>query len=281
MKIYNFLLYFCLPVFITAFLVIGCTKTPQPTKIDLIFRYDDYSATSDSDFSNELMSVLEQYQTPVIFGIIPNTEANNRYHDPAIIDDQLVMITEENVTFIKRGVETGLVDVAMHGYSHQNNNTEEASEFTNLDLSSQIERLSRGKAILEKNLGQQILIFVPPWNEYDHNTLIALDQLGFRIISARGRGVRSDQVNLNYYPFSCTLENIKSGITQARDEKREHVTMIVLFHEYEFIENSTEEGFITIQELSRLLRWINHQKDIRIIHMREANPNHLDLMYCP
>lgn len=271
----------CLPLLTITILISGCSSSTQSTTIDLIFRYDDYSATSDLDFSYKLLSVLDRYQTPVLFGIIPITEANNEYHDPAIFNNELLPINEENVLFLRRGIDSGLIDIAMHGYSHQNNNGEEASEFTNLDLQSQMERLSAGKAILEENIGHDVSIFIPPWNEYDHNTLIALEQLGFTAISARGRGVRSNEVNLSYFPFSCTLENLRNGIDQVNVEKKEHVTVIVLFHEYEFKDNSTEEGIITFKDFSRLLRWINKQQNIRIIHLSEANSPNLDLFYCP
>ena len=134
---------------------------------------------------------------------------------------------------------------------------------------------------MENIINAQVTIFVPPWNEYDLNTLLAIDKLGFRIISARGRGVRSDQVDLIYLPFSCTLENLTDGIKKSRKTDKDSILLIVLMHEYEFLEFSSPDAIISFKDFSNTMKWLNRQGDVKIITLEEAVKFRNDLFYCP
>ena len=113
------------------------------------------------------------------------------------------------------------VEVALHGFNHQTNRREEAggnSEFEGLGYDEQYMKISRGKAILENQLGLKITTFVPPWNSYDSTTLRVLEVSGFSTISAGLWGTCEGSSRLSFIPSTCSLsfEALKGAVLAAR-----------------------------------------------------------------
>lgn len=263
-------------------LIAGHVKNSKDNKrIYIVFRYDDYSATSNNEFTVKLLNLFRNYSESITFSVLSYTEPNNPWHDPLIREDDIVPLTLENTELLKTGLAEGSLEIALHGFSHQNHHPQEASEFSGLDFETQLSMLGEAKSHLENIINAQVTIFVPPWNEYDLNTLLAIDKLGFRIISARGRGVRSDQVDLIYLPFSCTLENLTDGIKKSRKTDKDSILLIVLMHEYEFLEFSSPDAIISFKDFSNTMKWLNRQGDVKIITLEEAVKFRNDLFYCP
>lgn len=266
---------------VTLLSILGCTNPPRSDqRIHIVFRYDDYSVGSNHEFTTKLLDLFRKYDASITFGVTPFSEPNNQYHDPLIRQDQIIPLTDENEELLRKGLAEERIEIALHGYSHQNNNGEKATEFSGLDYNSQLERLTKGKSFLEQVVNSSVSIFIPPWNDYDLNTLLALDELGFSIISARGRGVRSDQAGLAYLPFSCTLENLEQGMTKARETDKEDILLVVLLHEYEFTDFSHPDAFISFKDFSKMMKWLSRQKEVEIINLEEALNYQHNLVYC-
>lgn len=260
----------------------GCAKPPATNQtINIVFRYDDYSATSDAAFTDRLLALFRKYDSPITFSVIPMTESNNPLHVPEIRGDTVLPLTQENADLLRRGLAEGVLEVAMHGFSHQNNNGARSSEFTNVAIEKQTADLSKGKNYLESMIGTPVNIFVPPWNSYDLNTLRVLDSLGFSILSANRGGVKSDEVNFTYIPYTCRVSDVKAGVMQARETGGENVLLVVLLHEYEFTDIIGRDGAISFKQFSKLMKWLNEQQDIRIITLQEAADGEYDLVSCP
>ncbi len=205
-------------IFLLTCLALAACSTPPTSSqtINIVFRYDDYSAISDPAFSDKLVSLFREHNAPITFAVIPMTESDNPLHLPEIRSDEVLPLTQANAEFLRAGLADGVLEIAMHGFSHQNNNGARSSEFTNVALEKQLADLTRGKTHLESTIGAAVKTFVPPWNSNDETTLRVLDQLGFTIVSANRGGVKSDQTDITYIPYTCTITNVKEGVEAAR-----------------------------------------------------------------
>jgi hypothetical protein len=97
-----------------------------------------------------------------------------------------------------------------HGYRHEQEiaGSHRYSEFDGArSYAEQRSELGLGRRILEDRLAGSFdgRIFTPPCHKYDENTLIALRELGFTILSA---GVRVDRASRLYYALGSRLERV-------------------------------------------------------------------------
>lgn len=165
------------------------------SEIIVVFRNDDICAFSDVVHEKTVMRFFEKHGIPQIFGIIPNVaedirnERCSRYH--------LLSENEQLLQMLRKWYKQGLIEIALHGYTHKTNllhptkvlgtyspvNPEGYSEFRGLPYKEQLYRIEQGKKLLEGYFHVPIKIFIPPWNSYDNNTLIALRTLNFNCIS--------------------------------------------------------------------------------------------------
>lgn len=76
----------------------------------------------------------------------------------------------QKMNLMKTAYKKGMLDIGLHGYSHQTIRTDHFAEFEGLDYNSQLDRLTKGKQYLEEILDAPVLTFMPPWNRYDRNT---------------------------------------------------------------------------------------------------------------
>lgn len=267
---------------LTCLLLAACSKPPASHQtINIVFRYDDYSAISNTAFSSQLVDLFRSYNAPITFAVIPMTESGNPLHLPEIRSNEVLPLTAENAALLQAGINDGVLEIAMHGFSHQNNNGARSSEFTNVALEKQLADLTRGKAHLESTISAQVKIFVPPWNTYDLTTLQVLDQLGFTIVSANRGGVKSDQTDIAYIPYTCTITNVKEGVEAARKAGHKESLLVVLLHEYDFKDVIGRDGIITLKNFSKTIKWLDNQPDIRIITLEEAAAGQFELLDCP
>ena len=272
-----------LTILFISFLALAACSTPPTSSqtINIVFRYDDYSAISNTAFSNQLVDLFRGNNAPITFAVIPMTETENPLHLPEIRSDEVLPLTPENAALLQAGINDGVLEIAMHGFSHQNNNGARSSEFTNVAYKKQLADLTRGKAHLESTIGAQVKIFVPPWNTYDLTTLQVLDQLGFTIVSANRSGIKSDQAEFSYIPYTCNITDVKEGVRAARETGKPEVLLVVLFHEYDFKDVSGRDGIISLKTFAKLLNWLEEQPDIRIITLEEAAAGQFELFSCP
>ena len=132
------------------------------------------------------MEAFRKNKAVITFGVIPFKVAGD-VHDPAPQD--LLPLDSLKREILKTGFEEGILDIAMHGYAHQANGSEQLSEFANLAYNDQVGLLSKAKEFLQDMTGARVTTFIPPWNTYDLNTLLALEETGFTTISAAKKGM--------------------------------------------------------------------------------------------
>ncbi len=128
------------------------------------------------EWTPELHAILETFlraEVPVNYLIIPND-----------LTDEAV----DNI-LMRKAQYSDLVYLNQHGYRHRQNigGQQRFSEFAaNRPYEEQLADIGRGKRILAKALGSHFdsLVFTPPCHKYDANTLRALCDLGFEVLSA-------------------------------------------------------------------------------------------------
>lgn len=241
----------------------SCNQQPSESKrIALIFRYDDYSAITNTEIEKQIISAFTSIGKPFTIGITAFRETSK--------PGEVIKLPPEKADLLKRAAASGIVDIAQHGYTHHQVNDETRSEFSTLALESQIERISTAKSYLEETLDMGIKTFIPPWNTYDLNTVKALETLGFKTLSAGNIGPVPDSSTLNYLPATAELSTLKNDIIKARRSPYDHVIAVVLFHQYSFTEVDPDLGVMTISDFSDLLAWLNTQDDIDILSMNQA-----------
>lgn len=128
-------------------------------------RFDDYHQSIDHHQWIKVLSEYEQAGLRGVIGVIPN------YKGKRLSEDVASSLEE----FQERGWE-----IAQHGFKHENIGEgrggilyDNRSEFAGVDLKEQKRRIARGKSILQSH-GFSPKTFIPPWHEYDKNTVLAL-----------------------------------------------------------------------------------------------------------
>jgi len=243
-------------------------------QVYVVFRMDDYGARSATDMELRIIDLFRKKGLSLTFGVIP-FECAGKVDDPSPQD--VLPLPVEKGALLRAGFEEGIVDVALHGYSHQTISDKERTEFAGLDYESQVERLAKGKQLLEGMIGAPVTIFVPPFNSYDRNTLRALEKLGFSCLSANWKGAAEKKSKICFMPATCSLPQLRDAVGAAKTASDEQPLIVVLFHLYDFREINQKLGHMTFQELSVLLDWLKPQKDIRLMSIGQAAKEIQDL----
>ena len=178
----------------------------------IAIRMDDITADMDWNKFKRFKNLLDEHDIKPLIGVIPE----NR--------DRTLVKTEPREGFwsyVKQLQEHGWV-VAMHGYNHLYTTKKpgmfpigDKSEFAGLSYDRQYEMIREGKRTL-KARGIVTDIFMAPSHSFDKNTLRALKENGFYIITD-GFGITPFRQNgMVFYPISInrskTMEDTRDGI---------------------------------------------------------------------
>ncbi len=226
------------------------------SKIKMIFRYDDY-LLKPSRISDSVLYFFQKNDIPLCIAIIPFNKNDSLIYgyDSAKIND------------LKERIQRKEIEVALHGYNHVNESKTSFfrkkmySEFAGVNYETQYEKIAKGKKALDSLLQINTDIFVPPFNTYDKNTLKALADLNFKILSANMRGTSGNNL-INYMPATC--EDFSELHDIIKNNKNNDVTIIFYFHPYSFKEGSSEYSensvkSIEISKFNTLIHWIKKQ----------------------
>jgi len=248
---------------------VGYGSSSDEKNITLVFRYDDYSSQSTTDLEIRIFQDFDRFQMSLVVGIIPFV-ASSKEGDPS--HQELIPLTEEKTALLQSYIDSETVIPSLHGYSHQtviNDFTGIKSEFRGLSYQEQFTKIEKGKKFLEDRLGQDVNIFVPPWNIYDRNTLKVIEELGFTTISAGLHSTPDMDSNLKFLPETENLSNLRSVIKNARQMSCSPVVILVLFHDYDFLEIDKDLGMMFYKQFQALLEWIARQEDVTVVPLEE------------
>ena len=227
-------------------------------QIIVVFRYDDYSAVSPTGLEVRLLRSFQKYNIQCTFSVIPFIDEN-------------ISLSQEKAFILRNALETGTVEVALHGCTHHEALRKgHFTEFNGVDCEIQEEKITRGKLYLEDLLQRKITTFVPPWNSYDVNTLHVLEKAEIEVISSGTHGPTHEHSNLKFLPATCDLLQVREAVEAARKLPERQSVVVVLFHAYDFSEADKIKGRIFYEDFAGQLVWLTSQKDVRIKSVNQA-----------
>lgn len=245
-----------------------CLAAPGNNAVTIVFRYDDYSSRSNIMIEHRILAAFARSHMTCTFGVIPFI-CKGSAHD--IEPQEVAPLSAVKIELLKAGISSGVVEPALHGYSHQSIRTKKvglkATEYEGLDYNSQLLKLRTGKEFLEKELAVPVNIFIPPWSTSDEKTARALEVLGFECLSSNLTDHTPDSSRLKFLPATCTLDRLREVIEYARKDSASDPIICVVFHDYAFKEigySVDEEEQIGLEEFEGLLDWIASQQDVRV-----------------
>jgi hypothetical protein len=180
-------------------------------------------------------------------------------------------LTQFKADILSKAMGTGILETALHGFSHQTiRESGGYTEFHGLTYNGQMEKIVKGKNFLEEVLNKEVTTFIPPYGSYDLNTIRCLEELKFKCISAGISGDVLEYSSLKFLPASCDLPQLRDAIETAKNLAEAQSVIIVLFHEYDFIEINKKRGKLTYQEFVELLNWLTSLENVHIVSISQA-----------
>ena len=240
------------------------------TDVWVVLRHDDYCALSDRSICEEFLRVCERQGVPCAFCLIPFVTSGN-VHDPNQHAAD-IPLSSERIEFLKDALNRRRISIALHGYSHKTRRPVNYSEWTGVPLPEQKALLAKGRALLESLFGKPVDIFVPPWNDYDENTVIALQQLGFRCLSANMLGFLDGDSGLAVIPATCGLESLPAAVEQAQlhGGTGKPPIIVAVIHSYDFQESRSNRKTISLPEFEHQLRWLRTQEGVKFVSFEDV-----------
>lgn len=260
----------------------GYSEDLNQKNITIIFRFDDPSSTSETLVEQGVFAAFQKHRLSSTVGIIPFVCAGARFKPEP---QDLCSLSPEKAAILRNAANAGVIEVAQHGYAHQTVREKTfagLTEFAGLDYRRQLNKIAQGKEYLEKMLGTPITTFIPPWNSYDLNTIMALENLGFKVLSANLRGQAPESASLKFIPMTCELHQLPQAVRIARLIPDAQPIICVLFHEYDFqecgyFEDDRVKKRLGLTDLDEILAWIASQPDIRVQTLKDVAQRKVDL----
>ena len=148
-------------------------------KTECMIRLDDITPDMNRERFYRAKEIFDKYDILPLIGVVPDNRDETLHKEEG---------REEFWNSIRQLQDSGWT-VAQHGtyhcYETENSGIlgiNPFSEFAGLPYEVQLEKLQTGRRILEEN-GIRTDIFMAPGHTYDRNTLKALKECGFRIIT--------------------------------------------------------------------------------------------------
>lgn len=228
-----------------------CSTLSAYSQNYVVFRIDDMGL-DDFNVYYQILPLFEKYNAKLTIGVVPIAMQQSINKGE---------ITSEDIDFIKKYIDNGVVEIAQHGFAHYANyqTNRITSEFYEVNYQKQYKEIKEGKEYLTFLFDENIKTFIPPWNAYDNNTLTALVNNGFNTISAARYGaIDYGNEHLNYLPYTITLKNYYNNISRIKKimlSNKDTLNIIaVMIHSYDFkFNNKGSRGKIGINEMDSIL----------------------------
>jgi len=152
-----------------------CEMWPGITRFARVcLRFDDYHQNYDVERWERVLSRYEERGLKGVVGVVPE-DGGDRL-DGDVVD-------------FLRGLRDSGWELAQHGYTHEDIGEgrggllyDDRSEFCGVPREEQRRRVGAGRDILQSH-GIEPVTFIPPWHEYDRNTVRVLGEEGFHCLN--------------------------------------------------------------------------------------------------
>ncbi|MBI5094599.1 MAG: DUF2334 domain-containing protein [Candidatus Hydrogenedentes bacterium] len=248
--------------------------------IEIVLRMDDSgygrhetikgAALSDAEITRRVIEIVTKYGAKISIAVIPNVVSGSPGYHPANPEYRPLSSCPEELSVLRDATKNPNVEICLHGWTHAalNRNRGWISEFGGQPLEDQTARLKQGREELEHCLGIPIDIFVPPFDNHDHETLQALQVLGFKAISSGAQ--KSDDVEgLRYVPNTASLGDLRSVVAKASQSSAPGFIM-ALFHGFDFAESGLPGAQLSLTEFDALLGEIAANPVVRFTSIAAA-----------
>ncbi len=154
-------------------------------KSNIIIRVDDFPHRKKSfkDFK-KFDAIMKKHKISYLLGVTPFV--SKKPTDP--YNKIFREITQEEIKYLKKGVNEGRISIALHGYIHQTINKDKLSEFINKNPQQLENEIIKGKKYLKEN-GLETEIIMPPFNSFNKENLKIFEK-HFKIITAGPETIR-------------------------------------------------------------------------------------------
>jgi peptidoglycan/xylan/chitin deacetylase (PgdA/CDA1 family) len=241
------------------------------------FRLDDIQDYWLNDVQIEVMEIFDKKNLPLTIGIIGNQFGE----DPKIF------------SYVNQSTSKNLFEIANHGWNHEN--------FTEFDLQIQTLLIKQTNNKLEQMFGIRPSVFIPPYNEFNNDTIYAMKKNHITHFSS--------STTLSVPPFPLTNSqlyhfpeaahtgklspsstlfvpvNHKQTLSQIQQSISDYGFAVVMMHpqDFSYIENGDHSNHINwnqIRELELLLKGIQIQ-GLHIVLISKINLDHDDTNKIP
>lgn len=191
------------------------------SKRKILLRFDDICPTMNWEQWGKAKEMMDEAGVTAMLGVVPDCT------DPDLMIDSPRPDFWEYV----KDLQSQGFTIAMHGYHHQFEikakglvTRNKISEFAGLSYERQLEKIRKGREILNSH-GINTDLFFAPAHSYDDNTLRALTACGFRYVS--------DGLSCKPYKRQgIVLLPCRSGGIPRLERKRGYITAVVHAHEW-------------------------------------------------
>lgn len=208
------------------------------SKRNILLRFDDICPTMNWEQWEKAKNMMDKAGVTALLGVVP---------DCTDLDLMIDAPRSDFWEYIKEMQNQGYA-IAMHGYHHQFEikanglvTKNKISEFAGLPYEKQLEKIQKGKEILNSH-GIVTDVFFAPAHSYDGNTLRALADCGFKYVSD---GLSSKP----YMMQGIMLLPCRSGGIPRMEKKNGFVTAVMHAHEWVIEEKKGE--FLKFEGLLR------------------------------
>ena len=126
----------------------------------IVFRLDDIQDDWLDSVQTAVMNLFMSKNQSLSVGLITHIVGN----DSKLVDK------------VKEGFHKGLFEIDLHGWDHVN--------YTELNEKQQKDSLSKANAKIQRLFGTKSIVFIPPYDTFNNNTIKAIRGLGIGIISS-------------------------------------------------------------------------------------------------
>lgn len=237
------------------------------TKIKVILRYDDFTATSDCVLERQLFDLLRKHELSCLVGIVPFEDTKDAF------GPDILPLGCDKANMLREAIADGVVEPALHGYTHQGSPRADGkgpTEFQGVRGELQRQMLGDGKKLLEQVTGKALKVFIPPYNSYDKETVSAMHHVGLSILSGAMFDHAPLMTGVSFVPHTCSLPQLRQAVKGARSSERDDVLVVALFHPFDFVESDPGRGRMDLVEAAALFSWLAAQDDVEVVTAEHA-----------
>ncbi len=231
-------------------------KPPEPSDKFIVFRSDDLAAFWSVSSAISITETLRNRGVPQVLSIVP-TNVGYRLDDDPVIADYLKVIKDDPS-----------IEIALHGYDHSEH------EFRDISYANAMFKVQTGLDILQDVPGVTPTTFVPPYHEYNENTLPALKMNNINIISSgyddfvRGRAFKVDEHGILHLPAAAGFYNWGENRYNSAQEiensceyaLENYNVCIIMLHHHMFVDSDGNLDPAKVKVLTDVIEWAKNKE---------------------